>query len=170
MTADPRSVVHWPLPGGGFRCPTCGSVEGNTVALDLEDFSPEPSYMRCPEGHLWAEPAFPRMLGAGMLRSALAQDPGYLDRFHPLSEGLHRPRDTGWIALPDGASSADGGTIACPECGATAGLAAVYDSYVFDTDPSPMSCLNGHRWAEERFPRWAAADTARRTREALGEA
>ncbi|AZQ35934.1 hypothetical protein EJ357_22655 [Streptomyces cyaneochromogenes] len=167
---ETNSVVHWPLPGGGFSCPTCGAVEGITVALDLEDAGPDPSYMRCPDGHLWPEPCFPRLLGAGMLRRALEHDPEFLDRIHPLGEGLLRPRDTGWIHLPDGASGPDEQPIACPECRATSGLAAVYDSYVFDPDPSPMSCLNGHRWSEERFPRWAAADTARRTREALGEA
>lgn len=165
---DPRTVVRWPLPaGGGFRCPTCDAGDGITVALDLEDASPDPSYMRCPEGHLWPEPSFPRMVGAGMLRRALAADPGFLDIIHPLSLGLNRPRVTGWLALPDGASNSAGEVIMCPECAATAGLAAVYDTHVFDCDPSPMVCLGGHRWLEERFPRWAAADTARRTREAM---
>jgi hypothetical protein len=162
--SDPRTVVRYPLPGSGFRCPTCGATEGVTVALDLEDTSPEPSYMQCPDGHFWPEPAFPRMIGAGMLRRAIAADPEFLDRIHPLSEGLKLPRDTGWISLPDGASASDGSLIGCPTCGATAGLAAVYDSHVFDAEPSPMACLSGHRWLEERFPRWLAADTARQAR------
>ncbi|MFJ2964244.1 hypothetical protein ACIPIC_18335 [Streptomyces collinus] len=162
-----KSVVRWPLPAeAGFRCPDCAVIEGITVALDLEDDGPEPSYMRCPDGHLWPELRFPRALGASMLRRALEHCPGFLDRIHPLGEGLLKPRDTGWLALPDGASGPDEEPIACPECGATGGLAAVYDSHVFDPEPSPMACLNGHSWREERFPRWAAADTARRAREA----
>ncbi|MER5473727.1 hypothetical protein [Streptomyces sp. NPDC002685] len=166
--SQPMTVVRWPLPAGGaFSCPTCFTAEGITVALDLEDRGPDPSYMRCPDGHLWPESRFPRMVGAGMLRRALEADPDFLGIIHPLSLGLDRPRDAGWLALPDGASNSAGEVIMCPECAATTGLAAVYDSHVFDAEPSPMVCLNGHRWTEERFPRWAAADTARRTREAM---
>lgn len=158
---DPRTVVRYPLPGGGFRCPTCGVAEGITVALDLEDRSAEPSYMQCPDGHFWPEPCFPRMIGAGMLRRAIEADPGFLDRIHPLSEGLNQPRRAGWLSLSVGASGSDEQPVACPACGATGGLAVVYDSHVFDADPSPMTCLNGHRWSEPRFPRWAAATAAR---------
>ncbi|WPO69931.1 hypothetical protein [Streptomyces sp. KN37] len=151
-------VLRWPLPAGnGFACPACGLTDGVTVALDLEDHSGDPSYMRCPDGHLWPEPAFPRLLGATMLRNALAADPDFLIRMAPLSAALDRPRATGWLHLPEGASGPSGRAVACPECGATRGLAAEYDSHVFDEEPSRMRCLSGHQWLEDEFPRWVAA-------------
>lgn len=156
-------VIRFPLPDGdGFACPTCSATSGITVALDLEDTSAEPSYMRCPDGHYWAEPCFPRLVGAGMLRSALALDPNFLDVMAPLSAALDRPRLSGWLHLPEGATARTGASVACPECGATMGLAVEYDSHVFDGEPSRMRCLNSHQWLDAGFPRWAAADEAQR--------
>jgi hypothetical protein len=155
------TVVRWPLTHGAFPCPTCGGTEGVTVALDADDFSPEPSYMRCGSGHFWEEPAFPRLIGAGMLRNARETAPGFVAMAQLLCEALNHPRRTGYVHLPDGASGPDGKPVACPTCAAVQGLAAVYDTHVFDSEPSPMRCLNGHQWDEERFPHWAAANLAR---------
>lgn len=161
------AVVRWPLTGGAFPCPTCGTTEGVTVALDAEDASPAPSYMRCGNAHFWEEPAFPRLIGAGMLRNALKDDPGFVATAQRLCAALDAPRDTGMVLMPEGATGRDGTPVVCPQCRATAGLAVAFDSHVFDREPSMMRCLSGHEWSEERIPRWAAADTARLAREAL---
>lgn len=79
------TVLRWILPapasngGEPFSCPECGSVAPLTVALDLEDWSAEPTYMTCPAGHLWAEERFPRWIGADILRLALEANPGLLE-------------------------------------------------------------------------------------------
>ncbi|WP_329340728.1 hypothetical protein OG252_33225 [Streptomyces sp. NBC_01352] len=152
------TVLRWPLAQGAFPCPTCGTTEGVTVALDAEDASPDPSYMRCGNGHFWEEPAFPRLIGAGMLRGALREDPGFVAMAQRLCAALDRPRVTGMVHLPDGARGRGGAPIACPRCRARKGLAVGFDSHVFDREPSTMRCLNGHQWDEERFPRWVAAN------------
>lgn len=158
--SDARTVVRYPLPPvgrGGFRCPTCGATTGITVALDMEDTSPEPSYMQCGAGHFWPEPVFPRALGAGMLRRAVELDPEFLDRMQLLTAALSRPQAAGWVHLPEGASGPTGERVACPTCAATHGLAVEFDSHDINIGPSPMRCLAGHVWSEERIPRWAAA-------------
>lgn len=152
------TVLRWPLAEGAFRCPTCFTTEGVTVALDLDDLSGDPSYMRCPAGHFWEEPAFPRLIGAGMLRNALREDPGFVAMAQRLCAALDRPRVTGLVHLPDGATGRDRKRVACPQCQATEGLAVAFDSHVFDREPSTMRCLSGHEWAEAGFPRWVAAN------------
>lgn len=80
-----ETVIRWPLPTGAgaggepYRCPECGAVERLTAALDLEDWSADPTYMSCPAGHLWAEERFPRWIGADILRLALEGNPHLLE-------------------------------------------------------------------------------------------
>lgn len=79
------TVLRWPLPTGAgtggepYSCPECGAAQRLTAALDLEDWSAEPTYMTCPAGHLWAEERFPRWIGADIFRLALEVNPHLLE-------------------------------------------------------------------------------------------
>lgn len=149
------TVVRWPLPGGGFTCPTCGAGEGNTVALDAAEYSGEPSYMQCPAGHLWAEPAFPRLLAGGILRGA---DPQHVAVMGELLELRARPRIVlQAVRIEDLLDH----RASCPQCGATHGLTARLDSHAITAEPTVLACLNGHQWAESGLPAWMGADIIR---------
>ncbi|WP_328845456.1 hypothetical protein [Streptomyces sp. NBC_00258] len=149
------TVVRWPLPGGGFACPTCGAAEGNTVALDAAEFSGEPSYMQCPAGHLWAEPAFPRLLAGGILRGA---DPQHVAVMPELLKLREQPRI---VIRAKHVEDLFEYRLACPECAATHGLTARLDSHAITAEPTILACLNGHEWAEDGFPSWVGADMIR---------
>jgi hypothetical protein len=128
-----------------------------TVALDEGDLSADPSYMRCPNGHLWAEEAFPRLLGASMLHN---MDTGHRSALAALQGLLDGERYAGRMKLLDGAQG-HGEQLSCPECGATHGLAVDFDTHDISAAPSTAHCLNGHTWADARFPRWWGADIIR---------
>jgi hypothetical protein len=50
-----------------IACPVCGQEDGLIVVIDSDDFTETPSFMKCDDGHQWAEPRFPRRLGAEFL-------------------------------------------------------------------------------------------------------
>lgn len=72
LTAD------YPLPCRVLRgldllaCPVCAAADDLVVAVDGSDRSETASYMTCPDGHRWAEPRFPRRLGAELLDKYIA--------------------------------------------------------------------------------------------------
>lgn len=72
LTAD------YPLPCRVFKggdlivCPECGTADGLVVSIDGNDRSETASFMRCPDGHLWAEPRFSRRLGVELLEAYIA--------------------------------------------------------------------------------------------------
>lgn len=58
-----------PLFKGGVLivCPVCGQDEDLTLIIDSKDFSEGASFMRCDDGHRWAEPRVPRRIGAELV-------------------------------------------------------------------------------------------------------
>lgn len=90
-------VLRWPMPGpirgvGGHvvACPECYLTVRLVLAMDLDDSSDEPSYLTCPGGHTWPEPAVPRRLAALLLAEVLAADPsllGHLDELRDVHGG-----------------------------------------------------------------------------------
>jgi hypothetical protein len=66
-----------PLFKGGAPvvCPVCGQADGLTLIIDSADFSEAASYMRCDDGHQWAEPRVPRRIGAELLARRAREAP-----------------------------------------------------------------------------------------------
>lgn len=50
-----------------IECPVCGQTDGLTLVIDSDDFTESPSFMKCDDSHQWAEPRFPRRMGAEFL-------------------------------------------------------------------------------------------------------
>lgn len=90
------TVLRWPLPTPVRRgdvqiaCPVCGSIEPLTIGMDLDDRGDDPSYLTCPDGHTWAEPLFPRWMGAELLGLILDDEPGLLGELQELQEFQER--------------------------------------------------------------------------------
>lgn len=70
-----------PLFKGGvpIACPVCGQDDDLTLIIDSDDFSETPSYMRCHDAHAWAEPRFPRRMGAELLALVERDRPDTID-------------------------------------------------------------------------------------------
>ncbi|WP_019072399.1 hypothetical protein [Streptomyces hokutonensis] len=60
-------------------CPVCGQFDELTLIIDSEDASETPAFMRCDDGHQWAEPAVPRRIGAGLFALRLRDHPELID-------------------------------------------------------------------------------------------
>ncbi|MFF4836573.1 hypothetical protein [Streptomyces sp. NPDC001315] len=50
-----------------IACPVCGQFDSLILIIDSDDRTETPSFMKCDDGHQWAEPRFPRRIGAGFL-------------------------------------------------------------------------------------------------------
>lgn len=62
-----------------IECLVCGQYDDLTLIIDSDDFSESPSFMRCDDGHQWAEPRFPRRLGAELLALKERNSPETID-------------------------------------------------------------------------------------------
>lgn len=62
-----------------IECPVCGQYDDLTLIIDSDDFSDTASFMRCDDGHQWAEPRFPRRLGAELLALKERDHPEMID-------------------------------------------------------------------------------------------
>jgi len=62
-----------------IECPVCGQDDDLTLIIDSGDFSETPSYMKCDDGHQWAEPRFPRHMGAELFARKLRDHPEMVD-------------------------------------------------------------------------------------------
>ena len=62
-----------------IECLVCGQYDDLTLIIDSDDFSESPSYMKCDDGHQWAEPRFPRRLGAELLALKERNSPETID-------------------------------------------------------------------------------------------
>lgn len=71
-------MVMPPLSRSGVPivCPVCGQHDDLTLVIDSQDYSEAASFMRCDDGHQWAEPRVPRRLGAELLASKARNNPG----------------------------------------------------------------------------------------------
>ncbi|KND40086.1 hypothetical protein [Streptomyces stelliscabiei] len=69
------------LTKGGvvIACPVCGQDDGLTLIIDSDDFTETPSFMKCDDSHQWAEPRFPRRMGAEFLALVEKTRPESLD-------------------------------------------------------------------------------------------
>lgn len=71
--------VELPVPvfkgGEPIGCPVCGSVFPLRLTIDTSDTSDSASYMRCEDQHQWAEPRFPRRMGAEFFALLVLGDP-----------------------------------------------------------------------------------------------
>lgn len=70
------AMEHGGVP---VACPVCGQDEELILIIDGGDFSETPSFMRCDDGHQWAEPAIPRRLGAELLAGKAEDSPETFD-------------------------------------------------------------------------------------------
>lgn len=62
-----------------IECPVCGQYDDLTLIIDSDDFSETASYMKCDGGHQWAEPRFPRRMGAQLLALKERDHPDTID-------------------------------------------------------------------------------------------
>jgi hypothetical protein len=60
-------------------CPVCGQDDDLTLIIDSDDFSESASFMRCDDGHQWAEPRVPRRIGAELLARKARDHPDTID-------------------------------------------------------------------------------------------
>nr|WSY53810.1 hypothetical protein OG999_29325 [Streptomyces sp. NBC_00886] len=60
-------------------CPVCGQCDDLTLIIDGVDASETPAFMRCDDGHQWAEPAVPRRIGAELLARKERSHPDMID-------------------------------------------------------------------------------------------
>lgn len=71
-------TAEYPLPCRVMKgldiitCPVCRAADDLVLSIDGDDRSETASYMRCPDGHLWAESRFPRRLGVELLERYVA--------------------------------------------------------------------------------------------------
>lgn len=62
-----------------IECPVCGQVEDLILIIDSDDFSDTASFMKCDDGHQWAEPKFPRRMAAEFLALVERTRPASID-------------------------------------------------------------------------------------------
>lgn len=62
-----------------IECPQCEQYDDLTLIIDSDDYSETASYMRCDAGHTWAEPRFPRRMGAELLARKERDHPETID-------------------------------------------------------------------------------------------
>jgi hypothetical protein len=69
------------LAKGGeiIACPVCGQYDRLILVIDSDDFTETPSFMKCDDEHQWAEPRFPRRMGAEYLALVAETRPEALD-------------------------------------------------------------------------------------------
>lgn len=65
--------------GEVVECPVCGQYDDLTLIIDSDDFSESASFMRCDDGHQWAEPRVPRRIGAELLARKARDYPDTID-------------------------------------------------------------------------------------------
>lgn len=70
-----------PLFKGGVPivCPVCGQSDELILVIDSQDFSEGASLMKCDDAHQWAEPRFPRRMGAELLARIQRTRPESID-------------------------------------------------------------------------------------------
>ncbi|WP_328449878.1 hypothetical protein OG780_19365 [Streptomyces sp. NBC_00386] len=71
-------TAQYPLPcrvskgGALIACPECAAADDLVLSVDGDDRSESASFVRCPDGHLWAEPLISRRVGVELLESYVA--------------------------------------------------------------------------------------------------